>query len=212
VDGQITDEIALNPSYFAVVPLVETLQTLAHEMCHLWQHHFGQPGRGRYHNSEWAAKMESVGLMPSSTSKPGGQRTGDHVGDYAIEGGSFLAACASLLTEQFTLSWYDRFPAPVQIAYGQDSLAQALPAAVGGGQAPAQHNAALAQSMGTPPAVSSTVTVSPQAQPPINRSNRVKYRCTGRCAANVWGKPGLLLICGTCIQPFAAVLENPPAP
>jgi hypothetical protein len=32
-DGQITDEIALNPSYFAVVPLAETLATLVHEIC-----------------------------------------------------------------------------------------------------------------------------------------------------------------------------------
>ena len=47
LDGRTTDEIALNPAYFAVVPLVETMQTLVHEMVHLWQAHFGKPGRGR---------------------------------------------------------------------------------------------------------------------------------------------------------------------
>ena len=33
LDGAVTDEIALNPTFFAVVPLVETMQTLVHEMC-----------------------------------------------------------------------------------------------------------------------------------------------------------------------------------
>jgi predicted SprT family Zn-dependent metalloprotease len=109
LDGSTTDEIAMNPTYFAVVPIIETLQTQVHEMTHLWQHHFGKPGRGRYHNEEWARKMESIGLMPSSTGQPGGARTGDSMADYAVEGGRFLAACHELLTANFTLSWYDRF-------------------------------------------------------------------------------------------------------
>ncbi|HEJ2435628.1 TPA: SprT-like domain-containing protein [Pseudomonas aeruginosa] len=40
-DGIKADEIAMNPDYFAVIPLVEILQTLVHEMVHLWQYHFG---------------------------------------------------------------------------------------------------------------------------------------------------------------------------
>lgn len=36
-DRSKTDEIAINPSYFAVVPLLEVLQTLVHEMVHAWQ-------------------------------------------------------------------------------------------------------------------------------------------------------------------------------
>ena len=79
VDGGTTDEIALNPTFFAVVPLVETMQTLVHEMCHLWQEHFGDPGRRKYHNGEWADKMESIGLIPSSTGQPGGKRTGERM-------------------------------------------------------------------------------------------------------------------------------------
>jgi len=42
-DRSKTDEIAINPSYFAVVPLLEVLQTLVHEMVHAWQFHFGKP-------------------------------------------------------------------------------------------------------------------------------------------------------------------------
>ena len=33
--GETVDEIAMNPTYFAVTPLVETMQTLVHEMAHL---------------------------------------------------------------------------------------------------------------------------------------------------------------------------------
>lgn len=76
-DKTMTDEIAMNPSYFGVVPLLEILQTLVHEMAHLWQFHFGEPGRRGYHNKEWAEKMEAIGLMPSSTGKPGGKKTGE---------------------------------------------------------------------------------------------------------------------------------------
>jgi predicted SprT family Zn-dependent metalloprotease len=34
------------------------------------------------------------------------------------------------------------------------------------------------------------------------RRNKVKYTCLG-CAANVWGKPGLTIVCGDCDAPFA---------
>lgn len=43
-------------------------------------------------NEEWADKMEGIGLMPSSTGKPGGSRTGEKMADYAIEGGLFMQA------------------------------------------------------------------------------------------------------------------------
>lgn len=68
-DAAITDEIAMNPVHFGIVPIAEVMQTLVHEMVHLWQFHFGSPGRVRYHNEEWAAKMESIGLMPSDTAQ-----------------------------------------------------------------------------------------------------------------------------------------------
>lgn len=200
LDGQLTDEIALNPSFFAVVPLAETMQTLVHEMCHLWQHHFGKPGRGRYHNEEWADKMESVGLMPSSTGKPGGRRTGDHMADYAIEGGPFLAACQALLTHDFRLSWYDRFPAAEHVQAGIESMAMQLDAAVGGGSVPAQSLPVLT-SLVSPALAPAPAGQAETARP--NKSNRMKYACP--CAKQVWGKPGLLLICGSCNGAFFEV-------
>ena len=88
-DGTLTDEIALNPTHFRDRPQEEVLATLAHEMVHLWQHHFGKPGRGRYHNKEWAEKMRSIGLQPTSTGKDDGAETGDVMGHIIVADGPF---------------------------------------------------------------------------------------------------------------------------
>jgi predicted SprT family Zn-dependent metalloprotease len=117
--GVMTDEIAMNPEFFSL-PITETLQTLVHEMAHLWQAHCGDPGRGRYHNQEWASKMESMGLMPSNTGKPGGAKTGDQMMDYPIEGGRFEVVAGQLITESFTVSWVDRFKATEAAPGGTD--------------------------------------------------------------------------------------------
>ena len=194
LDGQLTDEIALNPCYFAVVPLVETMQTLVHEMVHQWQALFGKPGRGRYHNDEWADKMESIGLMPSSTGRPGGKRTGDHMADYAIEGGRFLQACQALVTDSFQISWYDRFPAAEHVQAGLATHAATLSVAVGGGHAPAA-SVPVAASL-----VVASTSERPAPTPAPDKSNRVKYSCS--CSINVWGKPALRLQCLDCGNVF----------
>lgn len=181
--GQTTDEIALNPEYFAVVPLVETLQTIAHEMTHLWQAHFGTPGRGRYHNAEWADKMESIGLMPSATGRPGGRRVGDRMADYPIEGGRFVGAVADLVgTRGFGISWFDRF-APARVLYPtvEPCALEELPTAA----------LAVAAECGV------QVRTDVFAPSPVNRSNRVRYTCAG-CGLNLWGKPGVRVACVEC--------------
>ncbi|MBI1181515.1 MAG: sprT domain-containing protein [Alphaproteobacteria bacterium] len=104
-DGQLTDEIALNPSHFRDRPQEEVLATLAHEMVHLWQHHFGKPGRGRYHNSEWAEKMMAIGLHPSATGKEGGAETGDVMDHYIVADGPFERTVKKMLAKGFSLSW-----------------------------------------------------------------------------------------------------------
>ncbi len=199
------DEIALNPAYFGICPPEEVLQTLLHEMVHLWQHHFGTPGRGRYHNAEWANKMESVGLMPSSTGEPGGKRTGDHVGDYAIAGGPFEGLVSQLLNDGFKVPWCDRQPA-AHVA--SETLQSALNSA---------HAAGTAD--GAPPTIEATIApwatglttlppdidIEPQILAPRNRSNRMKYQCLP-CRINVWGKPGLQLVCGVCGSSFSESL------
>jgi hypothetical protein len=105
---KFTHEIAINPEYMAQ-PVIEVLQTMVHEMCHLWQHCYGQPGRRGYHNKEWGDKMESIGLMPSDTGRPDGKRTGEHMSDYPIEGGKFLEAVANMSDNTpYKISWADR--------------------------------------------------------------------------------------------------------
>jgi len=209
LEGATTDEIAINPSYFAVVPLVETMQTLVHEMAHLWQQHFGQPGRGRYHNEEWAQKMESIGLMPSSTGQPGGKRTGDMMADYPVAGGRFLAACESLLTSDFSLSWYDRFPADEHVQMGQHLVSAQLEGVIGS-SAPIKDNPALAGAVrpGGPTRKPIAETGSEQSytmpEPISNKSNRLKYTCGVCPKVSVWGKPSLNIVCGDCGQRFSA--------
>jgi hypothetical protein len=47
-------------------PLWETLETLAHEYVHLWQQNLGQhPVTRNYHNQEFVAKCEEIGLHPA---------------------------------------------------------------------------------------------------------------------------------------------------
>ncbi len=182
-DGQtFTDEIALNPSFFSIVPPLEVMQTIVHEMVHAWQFHFGEPGRRSYHNKEWADKMEAIGLMPSDTGQPGGARTGEKMSDYSIEGGRFETAAKELLEQPtFALSWYDRFP-PEPVGMGKLSVkggSNGGAAAVPGGPAPALE---MGQSILVP-------------EEKANTTNRVKVRCPV-CSNQAWCKPGMKLICG----------------
>jgi hypothetical protein len=192
LSGEVVDEIALNPDYFAVLPMVEVIQTLVHEMVHVWQYHYGKPGRGRYHNAEWADKMEAIGLMPSHTGMPGGRRVGDHMADYPLPGGRFVDLVNELVTaHQFGISWFDRYTAvraPEPLAIGD------MPAAtVGGGPALDMPAAALAV------AAAQGIRIEPRRpqSPTVGASNRVKYTCAG-CGINAWGKPGLRLDCVAC--------------
>ena len=90
-------EIALNPHSMGRSP-AEVLSTLAHEMAHLWDHLFGKvPASG--HGKTWAAKMDEIGLTPTSTGQPGGKRTGRKVTHMIVDGGPFANACELFLTE-----------------------------------------------------------------------------------------------------------------
>lgn len=246
-DGRYTDEIALNPEFFGVLPVLDTLSTLVHEMCHLWQQHFGKPGRRGYHNKEWADKMEAIGLMPSDTHKPGGKRTGEHMGDYILEDGLFMQAARHLLKTEFSIHWYDVYP-PYSASFGQavthtyllniDKELKRPPAlSVERGMRPlynvqpnsptALHTQQILDITGEnvlnsdfrqpenmlhhdwvssldPAAPHRLLSeYNPQAMPPENRSNRIKYQCPS-CLNAVWGKPKLNIICGDCEVHFQA--------
>lgn len=87
--GHEADEIALNPMHFASRSQKDILGTLVHEMAHQWQRHESQPGRGCYHNPQWAEKMKEIGLQPSDTGVEGGKETGETLGHYIITGVPF---------------------------------------------------------------------------------------------------------------------------
>jgi predicted SprT family Zn-dependent metalloprotease len=89
-------ELALNPDSFIGHTDEQVVETLVHEMAHVWQHHFGQPSARGYHNREWASKMKAIGLQPSSTGMVGGKETGQRMSDYIIPDGPFTRAYAAL--------------------------------------------------------------------------------------------------------------------
>lgn len=192
-EGEVTDEIAINPEYFAVIPLVEILQTLVHEMVHLFQKHFGSPSRKTYHNAEWAAKMEAIGLMASSTGRVGGKKTGQTMSDYVIPGGLFEQVTAELLTTGFTVTWLDRAPPysgrEVEQAAVKDPIASLFITTSEALTAPAAS-----------PALAAVLT-SREARPRLNKSLRQRYSCPS-CRLNAWGKPGLRILCIDCSVPL----------
>lgn len=210
---QFVDELAINPEYFLGGTLLEVFQTLVHEQCHIWQYHFGKPSRRKYHNAEWADKMESIGLMPSHTGLPGGRRTGEHMADYVIEEGQFLAVARQFIANGFELPWVDRrgishMPAQhafsvsgVPISFSQSDCD--LVAKIGIAELENVFEPGTSFEVSTLCELSSNVDGDQNAEnvvqftPAAKKTTRVKYRCHS-CRAQVWGKPGLNIICGDC--------------
>ena len=215
LQGNRCHEIAINPSYIANSCLIEVLQTLVHEMVHCWQYSYGKPGRGHYHNREWAKKMIEIGLMPSSTGLPGGAITGQFMSDYIIEDGLFALTYEQLKgNNAFQLKWIDRIAATKVF----DPAFYAPPAQ-------AEENAAIKTSLVSrgPDEGVASATLVPALQikdeqtfaeqapkelfisaPARSKKSKSKYRCSG-CLSNVWGKPELRLICGDCDIAFTEV-------
>lgn len=104
-DGtQVLAEISLNPDTCLDREPRQALSTLVHEMVHLWQEAFGHPPNRCYHNREWADKMQLVGLVPSSTGKEGGKRTGVAVTHYVLHEGPYDVAFRAMPPE-LMLPW-----------------------------------------------------------------------------------------------------------
>ncbi len=200
-EGLKAHEIALNPAYFARNRVIDVLQTLVHEQCHLWQHVLGHhKSRSGYHNREWADKMESIGLIPSSTGEPGGSKTGQSMSDYPQQGGEFLHSCYELCRGEYRFKWIDTEPA-WQPSSQPREIDQAEP----------EFESLIAEIETVAPALLAPVpTVEAPAEinwnpPPENKSlSKSKYTCPD-CQTNVWGKPGLNIVCGNCDQSFVLI-------
>jgi predicted SprT family Zn-dependent metalloprotease len=86
------DGVRLNPDVFVGQTDAQILQNLVHQMCHAWQQHHGKPSAHGYHNRQWADKMKSIGLQPTTTGGVGGKETGARISDYVIPDGPFARA------------------------------------------------------------------------------------------------------------------------
>jgi hypothetical protein len=171
-----TDEIALNPQYFRSPGRDDrkVVSTLVHEMCHLWQHHYGKPGRARYHNKEWADKMRFVGLIPSNTGEKDGKETGDQMTHYIEETGPFARAFEELKEKEFALDWIE-YPPDIREALATGKIDPTeINKVISGGTEP-----------GTP------------AMPRKIDKSKIKYSCP-HCGLNAWAKMGANLKCGDC--------------
>jgi predicted SprT family Zn-dependent metalloprotease len=106
---QITHEIALNPEADNMLGRTdrEVLSTLVHEMCHLEQQAFGKPAKGGYHNAEWSAMMDVVGLTPEACNDPT-KRTGVKVTHKIVEGGAYDVAYRELEAQGWVLALMER--------------------------------------------------------------------------------------------------------
>lgn len=178
-NGNHIDELAMNPAYFGIRSIQETLSTLVHEQVHVEQEYYGKPSRNGYHNTEWGRLMERVGLCPSNTGLEGGKRTGQQMSHYIKKGGAFEIACKNLISEEFSLSWYDRFPPVRPTTLIINPIDENEP-----DQEDDQEDIVT---------ISPTLLSFPVES--INKSNRDKYRCPS-CGIQVWGKPNLKLKCG----------------
>lgn len=217
------DEIAMNPQLFGVQPIDEIMSTICHEMCHQWQAHFGTPSRGGYHNAEWARKMEEIGLIPSSTGRPGGARTGQVMSDYIDPEGRFAVVCARLVATGFRVSWYDRVvpaipqhpPQPTvieqlaaQMRNAENRIARE-PVPLEGDTNWTELPGAVLDEASIVPLEHRELEVRPGAAAAglVPNSNRVKYTCSSG-EHNVWGRPGLRLACLDCGGQFDPVPEG----
>lgn len=207
-DNQIyTHELALNPEYFGVKPLVEIFQTIVHEQTHLWQALFGTPSKKTYHNTEWAEKMESIGLMPSDTGRVGGKKTGQNMADYPIAGGLFLAVSNELHAQGSIVVWYDRFKpknVSIQGMLNDKNFAETLISNVADSLLTVPHLTDNMSDSYTSIIIqeeSIAINNKPIKDKPITSKN--KFTCS--CGENLWGKVTLEALCKKCKTDFVLV-------
>jgi len=97
-DGEVIDEIALNPDYLSKQTPKQLLSTLIHEMVHLLMTVRGVKGKKGHHSQEFCEFMIGIGLQ-TIDSETGENITsgGKKVSDYIIDGDLFDLTCDKLL-------------------------------------------------------------------------------------------------------------------
>jgi hypothetical protein len=150
-------------------------------MVHLWQQDFGHPSRAAYHNKEWGWKMEEVGLIPSDTGEPGGKRTGQNMHHYINPAGTFKTAFDRLTVETLEalrLKYLPAWPHP-EPAKRRRGAASGEEAGSGADEGEETGEEEISEKY----------------------NSKTKYSCP--CGNNVWGRPGLNIVCGECKEEFS---------
>ncbi len=216
LQGQMVDEIALNAGFFALRSVEQVMSTLAHEMVHQWQHHYGTPGKHGHHNREWVDKMREIGLQPSATGMPDGKTTGTRVSHYMLPDGAFCQHMHTLMDEGFALPWLDRHaPTAPEAATAHYQAMQAL----------AEQGVAYVGSIppvmlsGTDPAMPRSGAEEPALPPPlvippaprrVEPNPRVKFVCPC-CQLKAWARDDAELHCGHCDEMMIVTAAPPSA-
>ncbi|MDD5406946.1 MAG: SprT-like domain-containing protein [Sulfurovaceae bacterium] len=205
-DGIKIHELALNPAYFTSCNFIEVFQTMVHEMCHLWQFEHGKPSRRSYHNKEWAQKMESIGLIPSSTGVPGGSKTGQNMNDYPQKNGLFERVCIELYKNGLFVKWFDRFPEVHKVIKNQNVDLYEFddeniddPALLG-----LNDNEILQNLYTVVSNMVSDIVPIDEIQAAAKAKQKTKYICNS-CGAAVWGRDNLNIKCNSCNIDFEII-------
>lgn len=103
-NGNAAHEITINANHMVEGDEIQLYEILVHEMSHQWQYEHGTPGRGGYHNREWADKALEIGLLPVSADSPEVQ-TGDKISTSLIPGGRAMKSIADM-PEEIEIPWY----------------------------------------------------------------------------------------------------------
>ncbi len=146
--------------------------------------------------------MESIGLMPSSTGHPGGDKTGQRMSDYVIETGQFKQACIELIESGHQFRWVDR-------RIPRSDILNLLQHLVTPPLLDQDESTLLQPLMPSPESIFSIplATLIPHFEHHAEQQkakSKTKYSCP-ICDTNVWGKPNLHIRCEECSELFISI-------
>ncbi len=195
-------ELALNPEYFGVRPVLDILKAMCHEMCHIIIYQRGLHSVKTYHNKHWSMLMESIGLIPSHNGRIGGNKVGQKMEEYPKPDGLFIRVCNDLCSSGTILEWYDKqFPNRTfkheivnELAF-VDTMLSSIQVNEQLLKVPVIDNGDFNTMfpLGTNKA---------KFTPKKPGQSKLKYSCSCEKKKNIWGKSGLDVICKECSQPF----------
>ena len=216
--GEDLHEIAMNPSYFGYSNLLQILSVFVHEMCHFHIYMLkGKAGANGYHCKQWANKMRILGLEPISHDKDRKGGLGSKVSHSIVEGGLFLEVTKKFrnklnysdmsatkklhidivktgtpeLGEEYKDDENNDDSKPYNVVSLDDLDAELL----------VFSNPNLESVLSSEEFLnghSDMIEKEKKKKP----KNKLKYSCECEKPNNLWGRPGLRVVCLDCSKPF----------